>query len=618
VYPQQADFTFYGGLYRDVNLIKVNKTHFALDYYGGNGIALTPQVLEDGKGNLHLEAFSENTPDGTFVKLALFDQKGSFIKSKEGRVQNNKVIIDLPVENVHLWDGIEDPYLYTAKISLTNGKEDLDEIKVRTGFRTFEIDPEKGFILNGRPYQLIGTARHQDWEGLGNALSDKQHEIDMHILKEMGANTIRGAHYQHDQKWYDLADENGMIMWAEIPYISAHMANDKANENTQEQMRELIIQNYNHPSIVVWGLSNEITINGITDDLMENHKKLNDLCHQLDPTRKTVMAHVNFLSPDSELVALPDVSSFNLYYGWYLGKLQDNEVWFDEFHKNHPEIAIGLSEFGADANPKYHSEKPGRGDYTEDYQALYHEHILAMIKERPWIWATHVWNGFDFAADARNEGGVPGRNQKGLVTFDRKTKKDSYFIYKAYLSKEPFVHLTKKRYKDREEAVTEIKVYSNEPKVTLFVDGKNMGTQEGSYIFKWNIPVEGEHIIQAVGSDATICDEMVIRKVEAKNPEYIVEGGSVHNWFSDGIEKEGYLSIMDTLGEVMAVPEAAAILMPTLDKLQNLMGEAPKEEEVDMSAVMMSMPVETMLRMSKALGKDEIVTLNEKLNQVKK
>jgi beta-galactosidase len=440
----------------------------------------------------------------------------------------------------------------------------------------------------------------------------------MHILKEMGANTIRGAHYQHDQKWYDLADENGMIMWAEIPYISAHMANDKANENTQEQMRELIIQNYNHPSIVVWGLSNEITINGITDDLMENHKKLNDLCHQLDPTRKTVMAHVNFLSPDSELVALPDVSSFNLYYGWYLGKLQDNEVWFDEFHKNHPEIAIGLSEFGADANPKYHSEKPGRGDYTEDYQALYHEHILAMIKERPWIWATHVWNGFDFAADARNEGGVPGRNQKGLVTFDRKTKKDSYFIYKAYLSKEPFVHLTKKRYKDREEAVTEIKVYSNEPKVTLFVDGKNMGTQEGSYIFKWNIPVEGEHIIQAVGSDATICDEMVIRKVEAKNPEYIVEGGSVHNWFSDGIEKEGYLSIMDTLGEVMAVPEAAAILMPTLDKLQNLMGEAPKEEEVDMSAVMMSMPVETMLRMSKALGKDEIVTLNEKLNQVKK
>lgn len=617
VYPQQADFTFYGGLYRDVNFIKVNKEHFALGYYGGKGIALTPEVLENNKGNVKVEAYTENAKDNDFVCVEIKDAQGNVVATGEGVILNNKAAFDISMENIHLWDGVEDPYLYTAEVTLNNADQELDRETIRIGFRTFEIDPQKGFILNGRPYQLIGTARHQDWENLGNALTYENHKTDMELLKEMGANTIRGAHYQHDQAWYDLADEYGLIMWAEIPYISNHMANDAANENTKEQMRELIIQNYNHPSIAVWGLSNEITIGGETEDLIKNHRELNDLAHELDPTRKTVMANVSMLPITSELVQLPDATSYNHYFGWYMGKLEDNDEWFDSFHAQYPDVAIGISEFGADANPQYHAEKPGRGDYTEDYQALYHEHILKMVTARPWMWATHVWNGFDFAADARDEGGVPGRNQKGLVTFDRKTKKDSFYIYQAYMSKKPMVHLTKKRYIDREEPITEVKAYTNLPEATLYVDGKEIGTQKAQdHICKWNVEISGEHQIEVKAGN--LSDTMTIRKVDEKNEDYIVVGGSVHNWFAGGVEKDGYLSIMDSFEDVFAVPEAVALLQPVLEGMQDLLGkrEESAEQSEDMAKVMMKFPVETALRMSGALSKEDIVALNEKLNTI--
>lgn len=627
VYPQQADFTFYGGLYRDVNLIQANKAHFALGYWGGLGLKITPEVLEGGKGSVVIEAFTEGAKDGDIVAADVKDAKGNVVASGKAEVKDNQAALKLDVENIHLWDGVKDPYLYTVEASLLQDGKAVDALSQRIGFRTFEIDPAHGFILNGRPYQLIGTARHQDWLGKGNALSKEDHETDMRILKEMGANTIRGAHYQHDQYWYDLADENGMVMWAEIPYISSHMANEKANQNTKDQMMELVIQNYNHPSIAVWGLSNEISIGGESEDLIKNHRELNDLVHELDSTRKTVMAHVNMLDPDSELVTIPDVSSYNLYFGWYLGKLADNDEWFDEFHRKHPNIAIGLSEFGADANPAYHAEKPGRGDYTTDYQAMYHEHILKMLKDRPWIWATHVWNGFDFAADARNEGGKPGQNQKGLTTFDRKEQKDAYYAYKAVLSDEPFVKLGKKGYINREAPATEVKVYSNEPEVTLFVDEKPLETKSGDLgVFTWEVPISGEHHIKAVGSKPEIVDEMIIRKVDEKDPDYIVQGGSVHNWFADGVEREGYLSIMDTFADVMSVPEAAAKLMPILEGMSSLLGpkdedsnKTPEElaaEKEKMGAMMKMFPVETALRMSQAMSQEEIVELNKVLNQI--
>ena len=491
VYPQKADFTFYGGLYRMVKLVTVSKNHFELDYAGGTGIKVTPEVtLTDAaakKADAKVTVELWMVGDAEAVTVTIDGQQ------KETPVENGyaKAVFDLT--DVHLWDGVDDPYLYTAKAELSDG----DSVETTFGCRSFSIDPQKGFFLNGRSYPLRGVSRHQDRAGAGNALTNEMHREDMEIIKELGANTIRLAHYQHAQEFYDLCDENGMIVWAEIPYITMHMSD--GTENTLSQMRELVVQNYNHPSIVCWGLSNEITAaSAVNEELLENHRKLNDLCHALDMTRPTVMADVFMLETDSPMLEIPDMNSYNLYFGWYLGELEQNDSFFDAYHNTYPNRVIGLSEYGADANPAYHSANPERGDYTEEYQCIYHEHMAKMIGERPYLWATHVWNLFDFAADGRDEGGKHGVNQKGLVTIDRKLKKDAFYLYKAYWSKTPFVHVCGRRYVDRTEDVTEIKVYSNEQSVTLFVDGVERETAEGSKVFKFEVPITETHKIRAV------------------------------------------------------------------------------------------------------------------------
>lgn len=299
-------------------------------------------------------------------------------------VTDGKAECTFKLENVHLWDGVNDPYLYKMQATLDSG----DAVEANFGCRTIAFDAEKGFILNDRPYRLCGAARHQDRQGLGNALTEKEHDEDMALLREMGANTVRLAHYQHAQYFYDLCDKYGLVAWAEIPYITEHIPEGRAN--TLSQMTELVVQNYNHPSIVCWGLSNEITGSGKTKDLVENHNQLNDLCHKLDATRPTTMAHIFMLDANDPLVFLPDIRSYNLYYGWYVGEWDQNDAWFDEFHKNHPDAVIGLSEYGADANPAYQSAKPAKGDWSEGYQAVYHEHMLKMWAERPYIWAMHA------------------------------------------------------------------------------------------------------------------------------------------------------------------------------------------------------------------------------------
>lgn len=431
VYPQKADFTFYGGIYRDVYLLRVPKKHFTLDYYGGPGIKVTPRVSGDlQNAEVAVEAYADHA-EGSVIRFTV----DGMVKEEICRNGCAKAVFQ--IKNVRLWNGLEDPYLYTASAEIPDSK---DTVETKFGCRMFSVDAQNGFFLNGRSYPLCGAARHQDREGIGNALTRAEHEEDMALLLEMGANTVRLAHYQHDQYFYDLCDEAGLIVWAEIPYITEHMP--QGRPNTVSQMTELVVQNYNHPSIICWGLSNEITAaGGVSEDLTDNHKELNRLCHSLDSTRLTTMAHVFMLDPDEEIVTLPDIRSYNLYYGWYVGNWNANDQWFDEFHRAHPDTVIGLSEFGADANPAYQSAVPEQGDWSESYQAAYHEHMLQMWRERPYIWAMHVWNMFDFGADGRDEGGKPGQNQKGLVTFDRKLKKDAFYIYKAYLSKEPFVHL---------------------------------------------------------------------------------------------------------------------------------------------------------------------------------
>lgn len=608
VYPQKADFTFYGGIYRDVKLITVSATHFALDYWGSSGVKITP-VVEGKNARVTAEAWVEG--EATQVEFSIAGQMLT------ASVENSKAEAEFLLENVHLWNGVDDPYLYTCTARLPE-----DEVDVKFGCRTIAFDPDKGFFLNGKPYRLCGAARHQDRQGLGNALTKKEHAEDIALLLEMGANTVRLAHYQQAQAVYDLCDEKGLIVWAEIPYITEHLPT--ARENSLSQMRELIVQNYNHPSIVCWGLSNEITATGgVSEDMVENHRLLNDLCHELDATRPTTMAHVFMLDTEDPFVMLPDIRSYNLYYGWYVGDWDQNDGWFDQFHAAHPDAVIGLSEYGADANPAYQAERPEKGDWTEGYQALYHEHMLKMWSERPYIWAMHCWNMFDFGADGRDEGGKPGQNQKGLVTFDRKTKKDAFYIYKAYLSKEPFVHLCGRRYADRTGDKTEIRIYSNQPEVTLLVDGKEAGRLTGDKVFVFTVPLTGEHVIEARAGE--LADTMTIRKVDKPNPAYVKAGGQIINWFDreDEIVREGYFSIKNSVAEIRASAEAEKVfeemVAPLKEKAAAAYGDVAKNIKMPESVVraMERMSVEATLKQVGALVTPEFVhKLNAALNRI--
>ncbi len=553
VYPQKADFTFYGGIYREVKLITVPKAHFALGYWGSTGLKVTPEVV-GSDALVTLTAHTENA-NGQTVCFAV-----PGVGKVCAAVTNGTAQAVVHIENVHLWNGVEDPYLYTVTATLDSG----DQVSSRFGCRSFRVDPQEGFILNGKPYPLRGASRHQDRKGLGSALSLQEHWEDMEILLEMGANTVRLAHYQHAQEFYDLCDEKGVLVWAEIPYITMHMKNGR--ENTLTQMRELVIQNYNHPSIICWGLSNEITAaSAVNEDLLENHRLLNDLCHRLDSTRPTTMANVFMLEIDSPILEIPDINSYNLYFGWYLGELEQTDEFFDTYHAKYPDRAIGFSEYGADANPAFQSASPEKGDYTETYQCVYHEHMLRMIEARPWLWATHLWNLFDFAADGRDEGGKHGENQKGLVTFDRKLKKDAFYAYKAYWNKtEPFVHLCGSRYVDRAEKVTEVKAYSNQKEVSFYVDGKLFAAVEGAHIFTIQLPITGVHTVEA--RSGQLSSSISIRKVDAPNQAYAMPSRKeVTNWFDDSIDPN-FFSVADTLGALRAHPQAGAIVNEMMAK----------------------------------------------------
>ena len=507
VYPQKADFTFYGGIYRDVSLLVVNRNHIALDYLGGLGVQITPTV---NGANADIEVKTWMEGDGE-VEFSIYDAAGAEVLTGKG------LDTTVTLEHPHLWDGVRDPYLYTCAVRLVLNGEVQDEVRQRFGVRSFSVDPKRGFFLNGRPYPLHGVSRHQDRKGLGNAITREMHDEDMQLIKELGANTIRLAHYQHDQYFYDLCDEAGMVVWAEIPYISEHMPNGR--ENTISQMKELIVQNYNHACIVCWGVSNEITISTKDNrDMRDNHHVLNDLCHEMDKTRLTTLACYAMCGPFNPVAHITDLVSWNLYLGWYVPGLFLNDLWMDFFHLCYPNRALGFSEYGAEGMPNLHSSHPRRGDHTEEYQAIYHEYMLRCFDRHKWLWATHVWNMYDFAADARDQGGEPGMNHKGLVTFDRKTKKDSFYIYKAWWSDEPFVHICSKRYADRTENEIEVKVYSNQKQVSLYVNGEKLAEQEGEHIFKFRVKLNGETKVQAVAGDSI--DDAVFRKVDAPNPDY--------------------------------------------------------------------------------------------------
>ena len=627
VYPQMADFTFYGGIYRNVNLVCVNATHFDLDYYGGPGLKITPTV-NAADASVEVEAFVKGLKDGQTLVYTIYDKD----ENELDKIETTESKVTFEIKDVHLWNGRKDPYLYCCEIEIVENGEVLDNVCNRFGCRTFRIDPENGFILNGEEYPLRGVSRHQVRWGIGNALLPEHHEEDIDLICEVGATTIRLAHYQHDQYFYDLCDERGLVIWAEIPYISKHMPGGR--ENTISQMKELVTQNYNHPSIVVWGLSNEISIAGSDEDLLENHRILNDLVHEMDKTRLTTIAAVSMCKMEDPYLQIPDVVSYNHYFGWYGGDTSMNGPWFDKFHAMHPTIPIGCSEYGCEAL-NWHTSTPKQGDYTEEYQAYYHEELIKQLFSRKYLWATHVWNMFDFGADARAEGGENGQNHKGLITFDRSYKKDAFYAYKAWLSDDPFVHLCGKRYVDRVEDVTRVTVYSNLPEVELFVNGESIGKKTAEdHFFYFDVKNEGETTIVAKAGEFS--DEGKIRKVDQMNMDYVlVEKGAVLNWF-DVVAPEGRFSLNDKLGDIMKSKRGKLWFIGLGLKLKKKMdaGKKGKDKkksggfEVDLKAdggLMQMMGGFTVLRltgmmamMNVSFTKEELLKMNKKLNRIKK
>ena len=624
MYPSSADFTFYGGLYRGVNLISVPNAHFDLDYYGGPGMMVTPVPTEDGGANFTIKSFVTNPADDLTVMYSIEDCFGREVASAVRGSADTEVTIYVP--DAQLWS-MDEPNLYTVVATLQRNNEEVDEIAANVGVRSFKVTPDEGFSINGVPTPLRGVSRHQDRVFEGNALTAEEHYDDAMLIKELGANTIRLAHYQHSQDFYDACDEIGFAVWAEIPFISVFKKGEGAHKHVMEEMKELIIQNYNHPSIMFWGISNEILIGGISQELVDTHHDLEKLCKELDPTRLTTIAHVSTTPVNGPMHHITDLESYNHYFGWYGGKMEQNGPWLDKFHAEHPDICIGISEYGTEGIINWHSNDPQCKDYTEEYQALYHEHMAQVFEDRPWVWASHVWNMFDFGCAARNEGGVSGRNNKGLITMDRKTKKDSYFVYQAYWTQTPMVHIAGRRHAQRAGETTEIKVYSNQDTVVLYVNGKEVGQQTAHRVFKFNAALnEGFNTIVAVAGD--VKDSITLEKVAEEPgyytlPEFNERQEGVANWFKQVGSMdltapmefpEGYYSVKDTMEDLAKNEEALALAAKAVKLATNF----DIKPGVGMWDMMKKMTPEAMSNMISGMPEGFIESLNAQLIKVKK
>ena len=624
MYPSSADFTFYGGLYRGVNLISVPDAHFDLDYYGGPGMMVTPVPTEDGGANFTIKSFVTNPADDLTVMYSIEDCFGREVASAVRGSADTEVTIYVP--DAQLWS-MDEPNLYTVVATLQRNNEEVDEIAANVGVRSFKVTPDEGFSINGVPTPLRGVSRHQDRVFEGNALTAEEHYDDAMLIKELGANTIRLAHYQHSQDFYDACDEIGFAVWAEIPFISVFKKGEGAHKHVMEEMKELIIQNYNHPSIMFWGISNEILIGGISQELVDTHHDLEKLCKELDPTRLTTIAHVSTTPVNGPMHHITDLESYNHYFGWYGGKMEQNGPWLDQFHAEHPDICIGISEYGCEGIINWHSNTPQCKDYTEEYQALYHEHMAQVFEDRPWVWASHVWNMFDFGCAARNEGGVSGRNNKGLITMDRKTKKDSYFVYQAYWTQTPMVHIAGRRHAQRAGETTEIKVYSNQDTVVLYVNGKEVGRQTAHRVFKFNAALnEGFNTIVAVAGD--VKDSITLEKVAEEPgyytlPEFNERQEGVANWFKQVGSMdltapmefpEGYYSVKDTMEDLAKNEEALALAAKAVKLATNF----DIKPGVGMWDMMKKMTPEAMSNMISGMPEGFIESLNAQLIKVKK
>lgn len=554
VSPNFGDFTVFGGLYRNVNLLIAGDVHFDYGYYGTDGVIARAFVDEKGNGIVAIEPHVCAEGLDVVAEYILLDPSGA---TADRIVASPHEDVALKVLQPELWNGKQGVSFYTLRAALKANNVVCDEISIRLGFRTVTMSPDDGLRLNGRLTKLNGVAKHQDHAGVFSAVSDALIDEDFALIREIGANAVRLSHYQHPQHTYDRCDEEGLLAWAEIPMLK--MTENKAlYANAEEQLRELILQNIHHPSIFCWGIQNEIGMFRDAPFMHEECRVLAALAKKLDPNRMTTAANLYNVKAKSELNAITDMVGYNLYFGWYYGEMGDYAKYLDAYHAARPEMPLGISEYGVDCNTALHSEEPRIRDYSEEYQALWHETVYRILESRDYLWGTFVWNMFDFSSDRRNEGGVRFINGKGLVSFDRSLRKDAFYYYKAKWSGEPFIHLCSRRFVKRCREAVDVKAYTNQPSVTLYVNGTAWGTKEndgnGTVLFPAVSLNWGENILCA---EYGVCrDELRFERVEAEEESYRLlnaGGGAVRNWFlsDNDLVKEGYYSVMDSAEDIL-------------------------------------------------------------------
>lgn len=514
--PISGDFTISGGLYRDVHLLTLSPLSVSPTDDASPGVYLTPMGMDGASATVAANVKLRNGHIGTVVAqviCTIIDAKGTPVavaqtsRRMEARTSTDAGL-KLTIPRPHFWNGLRDPYMYRAIVQVKQGEFVVDEVTQPLGLRTFDVDPNHGFFLNGKHYALHGVNRHQDRIDKGWAISKKDLEEDYDFIRELGATAVRLAHYEHSEDEYSLCDQKGLVVWAELAYVNETGAMPGFGENAKQQLRELIKQNYNHPSICFWSLFNELSFGKAQKEEKPEQvqlvRELNALAKELDPTRATVAA--THLAPEHPVNWISDLTAFNKYYGWYGGTVADWPIILDDWHMHFPDKRIGLSEYGAGASINQHEYRTVRPDtrsqwHPEEWQCTVHEAVWKAVKDREWIWGTFAWCMFDFASDGRSEGDHMGRNDKGLVTYDRKTRKDAFYFYKANWSNEATVHITASRMNPRPAGLMQVKVYSNCDQLELFLDGATIGVgtgKDGIYLWDANLS-PGKHKFVAVG-----------------------------------------------------------------------------------------------------------------------
>ncbi|TCK92500.1 beta-galactosidase [Natranaerovirga hydrolytica] len=618
VSPLNGDFTIYGGLYRSVNLICVPESHFDLMFYGSAGVTIQSEVDENANGVLNVDCHIVNG-DNLLLDLKVVDAEGVVVNKTEALAKKQKH--RLIIEKCELWNGKANPYLYHLTATLRSENKIYDQVELTFGFRKCQLNSDTGFLLNNESVKINGVAKHQDFSDVGNAITSEHIKKDFELIHEIGANALRLSHYQHAQEVYDLCDQFGYITWAEIPMM-AMPNNDGVIDNAKEQLKELIYQNCHHPSICFWGIQNEIAMGGESLSMYKGVHELNDLFHSIMPHGISASANMYYVQNASPLNFITDMLGYNLYYGWYYEDIEKLDEWMNHFHKENPEVCLGISEYGADSNLAFHSDQPKVKDYTEEFQSLYHEKTYAIIESKPYLWGSFVWNMFDFGSDIRNEGGTKGKNCKGLVTFDREIKKDAFYFYKAKWSDNPFIHICEKRFVNRCDEQITIKVYSNLKNASLYVNGVQVDSSEGETIYSFvNVPLtmgENEVVVRGNSKGNEYIDKAIFVRKDTKDESYVFvdpnPGINVENWFTQ--EKgeldyfpEGYYSIKDKMGHLMenkeawkvleekapqvverSLPGSAVTLMWVFDKMRNRFTE---EEILEINSQLTKIPKKT-------------------------